>query len=47
MSCQIMHLAKPGPLYWDFRCLVCGEPVKHHIGLFGLLLHNIRCWRSR
>ena len=25
-----MHAPKPGPLYWDWRCLVCGEPVADH-----------------
>lgn len=24
------HFAKPGPLYWDFKCLVCGGDIKGH-----------------
>lgn len=24
------HFAKPGPLYWDWRCLICGDAVKGH-----------------
>ena len=24
------HRAIPGPLYWDFRCLVCSENVSDH-----------------
>lgn len=24
------HFAKPGPMYWDWRCLICGEQVKGH-----------------
>jgi hypothetical protein len=26
----IRHKPRPGPLYWDWRCLECGEPVKDH-----------------
>lgn len=25
------HWAKPGPLYWDHKCLVCGEDTKGHV----------------
>ncbi len=24
------HLARPGPMYWDWRCLVCGADVTNH-----------------
>lgn len=24
------HGARPGPGYWDWRCLVCSEPVDEH-----------------
>lgn len=26
------HLARPGPVYWDWRCLVCDQPCSRHIG---------------
>lgn len=24
------HIAEPGPLYWDYRCLVCSDLVSKH-----------------
>jgi hypothetical protein len=24
------HISKPGPIYWDFKCLICGEDVNGH-----------------
>lgn len=24
------HLARPGPLYWDWRCLECDKDVANH-----------------
>lgn len=24
------HLALPGPIYWDFQCLVCDGDVRGH-----------------
>jgi hypothetical protein len=24
------HAARPGPMYWDFRCLTCGDTVSAH-----------------
>lgn len=24
------HFAQPGPMYWDFKCLVCGGDTKGH-----------------
>lgn len=26
----VFHWAKPGPLYWDYKCLVCGKGTKWH-----------------
>lgn len=34
------HRPVPGPLYWDYRCLVCSGPVEAHPGL-------IERWRRR
>ena len=28
------HAPQPGPLYWDFRCLRCPQPVARHAGWF-------------
>jgi hypothetical protein len=39
------HLARPGPLYWDFKCLVCDGLVDDHIGLFRFWWRRI--WRKR
>jgi hypothetical protein len=25
------HIAQPGPVYWDWLCLVCSEPVDAHV----------------
>lgn len=36
------HLAKPGPDYWDYRCLVCGEPVRDHAGVWRMLWKKLR-----
>jgi hypothetical protein len=30
MDRDIMHQPEPGPIYWDWRCLRCGEPVSKH-----------------
>lgn len=27
------HAPKPGPMYWDWRCLRCSEPVADHGGV--------------
>lgn len=27
MTVDRRHNAQPGPMYWDWRCLVCSEPV--------------------
>lgn len=37
------HAPRPGPLYWDFRCLVCGENVADHPSWWRRLLHR---WRA-
>ena len=34
------HVARPGPLYWDFRCLVCGESVEGHPSRMQLVMRN-------
>jgi hypothetical protein len=26
------HPARPGPQYWDWRCLTCGQRVDDHAG---------------
>jgi hypothetical protein len=26
------HAPQPGPMYWDWRCLTCSEPVGQHAG---------------
>ncbi len=31
------HLARPGPMYWDFRCLICGKDVRTHTRWWKLL----------
>jgi hypothetical protein len=33
------HRAVPGPLYWDYRCLVCGDDVDAHAPWW------LRLWR--
>lgn len=38
MANRAPHLAKPGPGYWDYRCLVCGEPVENHQTIGGRLV---------
>jgi hypothetical protein len=35
------HLAAPGPGYWDWRCLRCGEDVDQHIGLWRWLWRKL------
>jgi hypothetical protein len=27
------HAPKPGPAYWEWRCLVCSQRVDHHAGI--------------
>jgi hypothetical protein len=27
---MIDHFARPGPGYWDWRCLRCGDPCDWH-----------------
>jgi hypothetical protein len=34
------HAARPGPGYWDGRCLVCSQPVDDHAGRLARW-----CWR--
>ncbi len=35
------HVARPGPMYWDYRCLICGETVDGHTPWWRLLLRRI------
>lgn len=32
------HKPVPGPLHWDWRCLVCEAPVAHHETRFDRVL---------
>lgn len=41
---DLWHAPEPGPLYWDWRCLRCGERCADHPGLFARLRHR---WRRR
>lgn len=36
------HSPVPGPDYWSFRCLECGNPVASHAGLLRRLW--VRWW---
>lgn len=35
------HKPRPGPQYWNWRCLVCSEPVNQHAGFWAR-----RKWRK-
>ena len=37
-----IHRPRPGPQYWDWRCLLCGEPVAHHPNLRHRTLARLR-----
>lgn len=37
----IMHKPAPGPMYWDFRCLICSEPVRDHAPFWRRVLHRL------
>lgn len=39
------HAPRRGPLYWDYRCLRCGEPVANHAPWWTLLLRKL--WDKR
>lgn len=34
----IMHRPRPGPLYWDWRCLDCSARVDEHAPWWRLVL---------
>ena len=36
------HRAKPGPMYWDFKCLVCDGLVSDHPTFWGKVLLKLR-----
>lgn len=38
---MIEHLARPGPGYWEWRCLRCSEPCSQHTGLIRFLLRKV------
>jgi len=37
------HLPYPGPDYWRWRCLTCGEPVDDHAGI----VRRLWLWLTR
>jgi hypothetical protein len=37
----IDHLARPGPMYWDFKCLICDGLVRDHPGLIRIVFRRI------
>jgi len=41
------HFAQPGPVYWDYRCTVCDEPVSNHGRLKYLIFRVFRYGRSK
>jgi hypothetical protein len=43
---KICHLAKPGPEYWSFRCLECGQPCEDHVGLLYVIWRWLMGHRS-
>lgn len=34
---DLTHFARPGPGYWDYRCLKCDYPVAAHVGWKNLI----------
>lgn len=36
------HIARPGPFYWSWRCLICSEPVADHAGLLDRIDGRLR-----
>lgn len=36
------HLHRPGPLYWDFKCLRCDGAWYEHPGLLRFLWRRLR-----
>lgn len=37
----IAHLPVPGPLYWDWKCRICSEPVDQHLHWWQLLWRRL------
>jgi len=33
-AAELNHTPRPGPQYWDFKCLECDEPVSAHAPLW-------------
>lgn len=38
---MIDHLPQPGPDYWSWRCLRCGEAARLHASPIRLLINRI------
>lgn len=41
------HRAVPGPDYWDFRCLECGQPCHHHATEYMRFSRWVQKWWRR
>lgn len=41
---DLWHTPRPGPLHWDWRCLVCSDPIAAHPSLIRRLM---RRWAAR
>jgi hypothetical protein len=41
---DLWHRPQPGPLYWDFRCMRCGQPVKDHPCFLARLWRRVGGW---
>ncbi len=37
----IMHAPWPGPMYWDWRCRICSEPVIDHAPWWLRIWHKL------
>lgn len=38
------HRARPGPGYWDWRCLECSEPVDDHASVWWHARQRAGAW---
>lgn len=39
------HMAVPGPDYWEWKCLICGNAVDEHLTLKQYLSARLHQWR--
>ena len=39
---DLWHAPRPGPGYWDWRCLRCDEPVDMHPSWLARLVRRLR-----